>query len=139
MSRRGTSEPRRQPRMNRNPSTKCGKPHVDARTPARAPRPRGPAPQGDAAVNRTALKLLLVKHEGLSLKPYRCPAGKLTIGVGRNLDDRGISEDEAAMLLDNDIRFVWKELSRVLPGFTLLDETRQNVLMDMCFNLGTAR
>ena len=89
-------------------------------------------------MNRTALKLLLVKHEGLSLKPYRCPAGKLTIGVGRNLDDRGISEDEAAMLLDNDIRFVSKELSRVLPGFTSLDETRQNVLMDMCFNLGTA-
>ena len=114
--------------MTRKPSTKWGKPPVDTR----AKR------ENSAAVNRATLKLLLVKHEGLSLKPYRCPAGKLTIGVGRNLDDRGISEDEAAMLLDNDIRFVSKELSRVLPGFTSLDETRQNVLMDMCFNLGTA-
>jgi lysozyme len=89
-------------------------------------------------VNRTALKVQLVKHEGLRLTPYRCTAGKLTIGVGRNLEDRGISEDEAAMLLDNDIMSVWKELSRVLPGFTSLDDTRQHVLMDMCFNLGTA-
>src|SRR5438876_896932 len=122
MSRRGTSGPRRRSRMKRNPSTKWGKPHVDARTPARASRPRRLAPRGDAVVNRAALTLLLVKHEGLSLKPYRCPAGKRTIGVGRNLDDRGISEDEAAMLLGNDIRFVWKELSRVLPAFTSLDE-----------------
>lgn len=41
----------------------------------------------------------LIKHEGLRLKPYRCPAGKLTIGIGRNLEDKGITEKEAVMLL----------------------------------------
>ena len=33
--------------------------------------------------------------EGLSLKPYRCPAGKLTIGYGHNLEANGISEEIA--------------------------------------------
>jgi len=33
----------------------------------------------------------IIEHEGLKLKPYHCPAGKLTIGVGRNLEDKGIS------------------------------------------------
>ena len=49
------------------------------------------------------LKEQLIRHEGLRLKPYRCTANKLTIGVGRNLDDVGISEDEALILLENDI------------------------------------
>ena len=36
------------------------------------------------------IKEQLVRHEGLRLKPYRCTAGKLTIGIGRNLDGRSI-------------------------------------------------
>lgn len=31
------------------------------------------------------IKEQLVRHEGLRLRPYRCTAGKLTIGIGRNL------------------------------------------------------
>ena len=48
------------------------------------------------------MKEQLLRHEGLRLKPYRCTAGKLTIGIGRNLDDCGISQKEAYALLDND-------------------------------------
>ena len=44
----------------------------------------------------------LIRHEGLRLTPYRCPAGRLTIGVGRNLEEKGISEQEAMVLLEND-------------------------------------
>ena len=44
----------------------------------------------------------LIRHEGLRLKPYHCPAGKLTIGVGRNLEDKGITEKEAILLLEYD-------------------------------------
>lgn len=43
-------------------------------------------------------------HEGLRLKPYRCTAGKLSIGYGRNLEDRGISEEEARQMLERDLR-----------------------------------
>lgn len=87
-------------------------------------------------MNRAQLKIELVRDEGLRLKPYRDTVGKVTIGVGRNLDDRGITEAEAAMLLDNDIRDVERELDAALPWFRSLSDTRQRVLANMGFNLG---
>jgi lysozyme len=87
-------------------------------------------------VDRLKLKAQLVRHEGLRLRPYRCTAGKLTIGVGRNLEDRGISEDEARVLLENDVAQVESELAKALPWFVRLDEVRQRVLINMGFNLG---
>ena len=89
----------------------------------------------DALMNR--IKSQLVRHEGLRLKPYRCTAGKLTIGVGRNLDDCGISQKEAYVLLDNDIRNCEQQLLDEIPViYNALDEVRQSVLLNMCFNLG---
>ena len=89
----------------------------------------------DALMNR--IKSQLVRHEGLRLKPYRCTAGKLTIGVGRNLDDCGISQKEAYALLDNDIRNCEQHLLEEIPLiYSTLDEVRQSVLLNMCFNLG---
>lgn len=84
------------------------------------------------------LKELLIRHEGLRLKPYRCTAGKLTIGVGRNLDDRGISNDEAMLMLDNDIAQTIREC-RTFPWFENLDNVRQAVIASMVFNLGLTR
>ena len=86
--------------------------------------------------DRAALIRQIRLHEGERLKPYRCSAGKLTIGVGRNLDDRGITSEESAMLLDNDIRLLEIELFRALPWASALDDVRQRVLLDMAFNLG---
>ena len=77
----------------------------------------------------------LILHEGLKLKPYRCTAGKLTIGVGRNLDDKGISHDEAMLLLRNDIEEVTRQLERY-SWYVALGPTRRKVLIDMAFNLG---
>ena len=77
----------------------------------------------------------LILHEGLRLKPYRCTAGKLTIGVGRNLEDKGISHDEAMMLLRNDIAEVTAQLER-FDWFRALGPVRRKVLIDMAFNLG---
>lgn len=85
------------------------------------------------------LTAMLVDHEGMRRKPYRCTAGKLTIGVGRNLDDRGISPDEAMYMLANDIRDSRRELSAAFPWFDKLDDVRQAVLIDMCVNLGLSR
>lgn len=87
-------------------------------------------------INRDAMVRQLRLHEGERLKPYRCTAGKLTIGVGRNLEDRGISREESAMLLANDIANEERELLRALPWTSKLDEVRQRVLLDMSFNLG---
>jgi lysozyme len=91
---------------------------------------------GDIGEFYERLKNQLVLHEGLRLKPYRCTAGKLTIGVGRNLEDRGISKKEALYLLDNDIEEVSAELSRRLPWFSDLNGPRKAVLIDMAINLG---
>lgn len=82
------------------------------------------------------LRELLIKHEGLSLKPYRCTAGKLTIGVGRNLDAIGITRGEAMLLLSNDIDRVLKEATVHFPWFNSLCPARQDVVVSMIFNLG---
>ena len=87
-------------------------------------------------IEREAMIRQLRLHEGERLKPYRCTAGKLTIGVGRNLEDRGITREEAAYLLTNDIAAEERELLRALPWVAKLDEVRQRVLLDMAFNMG---
>lgn len=83
------------------------------------------------------LKDQLLRHEGLRLKPYRCTAGRLTIGIGRNLDDRGITQQEAFTLLENDIIACEQQLINAIPEiYQALNDTRQSVLINMCFNLG---
>ena len=83
------------------------------------------------------IKAQLVRHEGLRLKPYRCTASKLTIGIGRNLDDCGISQSEAYVMLINDIMNCEKQLHAKIPDiYNGLDEVRKSVLLNMCFNLG---
>ncbi len=89
-------------------------------------------------MNTHRLAQQLILDEGLRLKPYRCTAGRLTIGVGRNLDDRGLTEAEALVLLDNDIKAFWGQLVTALPWVVQAPEAVQEVLVNMCFNLGLA-
>ncbi len=78
-------------------------------------------------------------HEGVESKPYKCSAGYLTIGVGRNIEERGLSEDEIDFLLDNDIEIVMKEVLVKFDWFKNLSEVRKRVVADMIFNLGLPR
>ena len=78
----------------------------------------------------------IARHEGLRLHPYKCPANKLTIGYGRNLEDRGITKDEAMYLLQNDITDIKLNLVDRLPVFTKLNTIRQEVLIEMCYQIG---
>lgn len=80
---------------------------------------------------------MLKRDEGLRLKPYRCTAGKLTIGYGRNLDDVGINEAEADMLLANDIAKVEREAER-FHWYAGLNDARKAVVLNMLFNLGAS-
>ena len=86
-------------------------------------------------MDRQLLRSQLERHEGLRLKPYRDTVGKLTVGYGRNLEDVGISRDEADFMLDNDIDQVERYLKTV-DEYNELDSVRQTVLMNMCFNVG---
>lgn len=93
----------------------------------------------------------LIFHEGIRLMPYICPAGKWTIGVGRNFEDNpltpeelkacpdykhGITYNGAIFLLRNDIKRCFKELKSNFSWYKKLDNQRQYALLDMDFQLG---
>ena len=102
----------------------------------------------------------LIAHEGLRLQVYQDTLGIDTIGIGRNLEDRGITKEEmdwmdipnmdaiyeygiteadAMYLAQNDVQIVEEELVRSHPCVEELDAVRQLVLVDMAFNMGVPR
>ena len=102
----------------------------------------------------------LIAHEGLKLQVYQDTLGIDTIGIGRNLEDRGITKEElddldiptidhvyeygiteadAVYLANNDVQIVEEELLRAHPCVDRLDSVRQLILMDMAFNMGVPR
>ena len=102
----------------------------------------------------------LVFAEGLRLQVYKDTLGIDTIGIGRNLEDRGISKEEldwmdipsidhvyewgiteadAVYLATNDVQIVEEELVRAHPCVDRLDSVRQLILIDMAFNMGVPR
>jgi lysozyme len=110
----------------------------------------------------TKLIQQLTLHEGLRFRPYKCTAGKLTIGIGRNLDDkpilaseqqklfgkvltqqqltetlnRGITKEQAELILSWDVLDAVADAKALLPNFAKLSEQRQFVIIDMAFNMG---
>ena len=99
----------------------------------------------------------LIQHEGLKLRPYKCSLGYLTIGVGYNIDARGLepliaaikrdvtleelykkglTEEEARKLLAVDILVFTQQIRAKFPLFDKLDPIRQMVVVDFVFNLG---
>ena len=83
-----------------------------------------------------ALIRQLERHEGYRRHPYQDSVGKLTVGIGRNLDDVGLTRDEAQYLARRDVDRVCRELDDRLTWWRSLDEVRQRALADMGFNLG---
>jgi len=90
-------------------------------------------------MDRQRLFKQLRLHEGVEKFPYRCTAGYLTIGVGRNIEERGLLDDEIDFILDNDIEVVMSEVSVTFDWFFDLSEVRQRVVADMIFNMGLPR
>lgn len=90
-------------------------------------------------MNRGLLVTQLIVDENNKLHPYPDTDGNLTIGVGRNLTTRGITPTESLYLLSNDIDVAIHDLNTAVPWWTDISEQRQNVLVNMCFNMGIAR
>lgn len=105
------------------------------------------------------LERLLIRHEGIKLKPYRCSLGFLTIGVGYNIDARGLgslseavgrevtieeltqkglTDAEVFKLLRADLRHFLADVQARFPEFEQLDEVRQSAVVDFVFNIGLA-
>lgn len=85
------------------------------------------------------MKQELRRDEGVKLKPYYDTKRKLTIGIGRNLDDVGITPDEADYLLTGDIAGSMRDLDMGIPWWRDLSEARQRALLNMCFNMGLGK
>ena len=97
--------------------------------------PAGPAPAAEIDHDARLIGQLRL-HEGERERAYRDSEGYLSIGVGRNLDAKGLRRDEIDYLLANDIADARRELDRYLPWWRGLDPVRQRVLIDMMFNMG---
>ena len=83
----------------------------------------------------------IIKHEGTEKKGdrhivYQCSSKRWTLGYGRNVQDRGISEAEALYLLENDIWECFKDLQTIFPEWEQLSHNCRTVLLDMRFQLG---
>ena len=88
---------------------------------------------------RVKVKEMLIDEESFSQYVYPDINGYLTIGYGRSIDHRigrGISNSEALQLLDNDIFYFTNKLLQFYPYFSQLNDARQVVLVNLCFNLG---
>lgn len=93
----------------------------------------------------SSLKSNIKISEGFSNRLYRDTSekigfdgkkGKLTIGWGYNIDDKGLPTDILEMLLDRTINEAMDELSNNFPWTDNLDSIRREVLIEMLFNLG---
>ena len=88
------------------------------------------------------LLAMLKRHEGVESHAYECSEGKITVGVGRNIDAEGgigLSEEEIDFLLQNDIQCCIVELSSEYDWFRDLDDVRKDAMVDIAFNLGITR
>jgi len=85
-----------------------------------------------------ATKEMLIRDEGVRYKPYRCPAGKLSIGVGRNLEDVGINWAEANLMLEHDIARSIDSAKTILGDgvWLAMGEARQMAVVNMIYNIG---
>jgi lysozyme len=86
--------------------------------------------------NPDEIVIMVKRHEGYKRFPYLCTSGALTVGCGRNLRDKGISEREAEMLLLNDLAEATQEVLRNIPFAKDLSRNRLNVLVMLTFNIG---
>jgi lysozyme len=85
---------------------------------------------------RARLTDTLYREEGYRQHPYRDTEGVLTVGVGRNLEAKGIRLHEAMALLGNDLEEAAGDVAARWPWTATLGEVRLGTLIEMCFNLG---
>jgi lysozyme len=94
--------------------------------------------------NETQLVVELRHDEGVRYTPYADTKGIPTVGVGHNLQasplpdgwSYPLSDDQVNTLLERDLANVFSDLTRALPWWTDLNDVRQRVICNMCFNLG---
>ena len=79
------------------------------------------------------LRKSLVLHEGYKNFPYTDTVGKITIGIGYNLTDRGLDDDWINTQYLNDVNYFYDKFSSTFVWFDHLNTDRQIILIDMAF------
>lgn len=100
-------------------------------------------------MNLDKLRAELTLEEGARLAAYRDSEGILTVGIGHNCIARPvegvsapgdtITQETSDALFTADCDDAIKQLDEALPWWAQLDDVRQNVLLDMAFNIGIRR
>lgn len=90
-------------------------------------------------MNNARLKKQLEVDELRSKRIYTDTVGKISGGIGRNLTDRGFSDDEIDLMYANDVRMAEADARALVANFDKLNDVRQEVLVNMSFNLGKSR
>lgn len=91
-------------------------------------------------MNFDKAKKMIALDEGLRLKPYKCTAGKLTIGYGKNIEDLGISQATADQMLQEDLERALRDCQRIFGSlFDRWSENRRLGWINLAFNLGHSR
>jgi lysozyme len=94
-------------------------------------------------VSERAIKLIK-HHEGVRNRPYRCPAGLFTVGVGHLIGDgkslpeswnRTFTEAEIDGILKSDLRRFELGVHKMLPNVSLRQH-EFDAIISFCFNLG---
>src|ERR1035437_146391 len=86
------------------------------------------------------LEQRITRHECIgsrpNLKPYVDTVGKITIGIGHNLTDNGLTLAQVEGIFQSDVQGAQADLQRVLPWVASLTPLRQEVFVELVFNLG---
>lgn len=81
---------------------------------------------------------MLIRHEGLRMRPYQDSLGNWTVGVG-HLMSNPLSFRAVMTILADDIDAAKNDCLHAFPWFADLDETRQAAIINMRFNMGLPR
>jgi lysozyme len=100
-------------------------------------------------MNLVLMEAELRRDEGVRFVPYLDTATppKRTVGVGHNIDVSPLpagwtfplTDAQVNQVLDRNVSTTLAKLDKSLPWWRQLDEVRQRVLANMCFNLGIER
>lgn len=81
---------------------------------------------------------MLKTEEGFKTKPYKCPSGFLTIGIGHNLDANGMDADLLEEQFKRDVKRFEAALVDIFKDFKSFSEPRQLAFLNMIFQLGVS-
>lgn len=97
--------------------------------------------------NLDQLVVELRRDEDVRYVPYIDTTGNPTVGVGHNLRAAPLpdgwtyplDDGQVNALLTSDLMAVFDDLDRAMPWWRDLNDVRQRVIANMCFNLGLTK